>query len=133
MSAESGRRIKVLSVNDEDYFQQLVGEHLERAGHEIVLARDGVEGFQTALRELPDLILMNYMMPRLDGALAAAKLREYPHFRDTPIILNSICDRNSVAAGLGESGCTDFLQLPCSMREIDTLIAIYCSGNILGR
>lgn len=126
MSEDERRRLKILDVNDDEALQDVVKHCLEREGYEVITASNGLEGVETALREQPDLILMNYMMPVLDGNRATRRLREYPQMRDVPIILNTACDERMVKDTLMPDGFTDYFILPCSAREIIRLVKKYC-------
>jgi len=74
-------------VDDEPQIVKLVASRLSANGYEVVSAYDGEEGVQKALEENPDLILLDVLMPKLDGCGAAVRLKGDERTKDIPIIL----------------------------------------------
>jgi CheY-like chemotaxis protein len=120
------RRPLILDVHDDESWHVLVRGLLGRMGYEVVTADDGRQGVETALRESPDLILMNYMMPVMDGDEATRRLREYPHMRDVPIICNTACADQQTLDGLMAAGATAYFILPTDPHEIIEILERYC-------
>jgi CheY-like chemotaxis protein len=116
----------ILDVNDDVTLHEIFCDALRREGYEVITADDGREGVEMALRERPDLILMNYMMPLMDGDRATRLLREYPQMRDVPIILNTACDGAQTLERLMSNGFTNYFTLPVSSREIINMVKRYC-------
>ena len=90
-AGESGRphasqRRRVLVADDEPAMRVLVRVNLEVEGVEVVEARDGPEAIDLAARERPDLLLLDVMMPVLDGWEVARRLADAPETRDIPIV-----------------------------------------------
>lgn len=77
---------KILVVDDETKIRELLDLRLSSAGYDVVQARHGEEGVRKAKEHLPDLILMDVMMPRMDGAEAVKCLQEDPATKDIPVI-----------------------------------------------
>jgi CheY-like chemotaxis protein len=115
----------ILDVNDDVTMHEIVRELLRWEGYEVITADDGREGVEVALREQPDLILMNFMMPVMDGDRATRLLREYPRMRDVPIILNTACDGAQTLERLMASGFTDYFILPTGPCEIIGMVKRY--------
>lgn len=80
---------RILVVDDEPHIRRLVSFTLEKRGHEVLEATDGLEGVQMATEHRPDLILMDVMMPLMTGFEAVAKLQGTPATRDIPIVMLS--------------------------------------------
>jgi two-component system alkaline phosphatase synthesis response regulator PhoP len=78
---------KVLVVDDEEDIVELLRYNLEHAGLDVVEARDGAEAITVARRENPDLIVLDIMMPRMDGIEACRRIREHPALRKTPVLM----------------------------------------------
>ena len=76
MAEESQLGSKILVVDDDPNVVDLVRLYLERDGHEVLIATDGVAGLELAREELPDLIVMDLMMPRMDGMKVCRILRQ---------------------------------------------------------
>ncbi len=78
---------KILIVDDDPVVHLLYKRHLERDGHELRTARNGVEAVEIAAQIRPDLILMDIMMPARDGLAAVRELKYDPQLRDVPVII----------------------------------------------
>ena len=78
---------KILIVDDEPFMLRLIQHHLENAGYEMIKARNGREAIEAAIRERPFLVVMDAMMPNMDGFTALRKLKEEPATRDIPVIM----------------------------------------------
>ena len=84
--AEQGLRRRVVVADDEPAMRVLVRVNLQAEGVEVIEATDGIEALETATRERPDLLLLDVMMPGLDGWEVARRLRAAPETQDLPII-----------------------------------------------
>jgi len=105
----------VLVVDDEPPIVDLLTYNLKRSGYQVAVARDGEEALAVARRERPDLIILDLMLPRLDGLEVCRAIRRE---RDVPIIMltarESEIDR---VVGL-ELGADDYVVKPFSVREL---------------
>ena len=77
---------KLLLVEDNEMNRDMLSRRLQRKGHEVIIAVDGVEGVELAQSQHPDLILMDMSLPVLDGWQATQQLRASPQTHDIPII-----------------------------------------------
>src|SRR5438034_4546329 len=115
--AARGRRMvkKVLVVDDERVLAETIGYNLRRDGYAAVAAYDGEEALQAARREKPDAIVLDVMLPRLDGFEVCRVLR-----RETAVpILMLTAREDEIDKVLGlELGADDYLTKPFSMREL---------------
>ena len=110
--------MKILVAEDEKDIRRLVVFTLERAGYEILEAGDGREALRLATENHPNLILLDIMMPYMNGYEVCRKLREKPELKDTPIVLLSAKAQNyEIGEGL-EAGATDYLIKPFIPREL---------------
>ena len=106
------QRPKVLIVDDEPFNVDYLEQELEDSNYRIITARDGGEALETIRRELPDLVLLDIMMPVLDGFGVLARLKADPHLRDIPIIIISAAnDFENVVKGI-QHGAEDYLPKP---------------------
>ena len=78
---------KILVVDDEPFIVQMVTSRLMASGYEVVSGADGQEALEKAHSEKPDLIILDVMMPKLDGYQACATLKQDVRFQKIPIIL----------------------------------------------
>ena len=108
----------VLVAEDDDDIRALVAFRLERSGYSVVLARDGVTALEISAKELPDLIVLDVMMPKLDGFEVTRRLRADEATRRIPIILlTARAQDNDVQQGF-EAGADDYLRKPFSPDEL---------------
>lgn len=106
---------KVLVVDDEKNIVTIIAFNLKKEGYEVVTASDGEEGIRKTFEEKPDLILLDIMMPKVDGYEACKKIRE--HY-DTPIImLTARAEEVDKVLGL-ELGADDYVTKPFGIREL---------------
>ncbi len=111
---------KILVVDDEEDMRMVVGEHLEEAGFKVISAVNGREGVEKALKESPDLIIMDVMMPVMDGFQAVKELRSEMRTAAIPIImLTAVSDKESELRGL-QYGADDYVTKPF---DSDMLVA----------
>jgi two-component system alkaline phosphatase synthesis response regulator PhoP len=107
---------KVLVVDDENSIVTLLQYNLQQAGFEVLTEMDGEEGKNTALRENPDLIILDLMLPKMDGLEVCKQLRQQKNF--TPILmLTAKDDEFDKVLGL-ELGADDYMTKPFSPREV---------------
>ena len=78
---------KVLLVDDDRLIHRLYQPHLERAGYQMLSAFNGAEAVEVALREQPQLIVMDIMMPEVDGLSAMRELKRDDKTKDVPVIV----------------------------------------------
>ncbi|HNT74600.1 MAG TPA: response regulator transcription factor [Anaerolineae bacterium] len=106
---------KILIVDDEPPIIEVLRYNLRQAQYEVVAARDGQEALDLARRELPDLIILDLMLPKLDGVEVCKLVRRE---RDVPIIMLTARDEE-VDRVLGlELGADDYVVKPFSVREL---------------
>ncbi|TVS13198.1 MAG: response regulator [Wenzhouxiangella sp.] len=86
---------KILLVDDSDTQLYSLRKVLEDAGHDVVTAADGQEGVEKAGSETPDLILMDVVMPGLNGFQATRKIRRNPATKDIPVIFVTTKDQET--------------------------------------
>ena len=106
---------KVLVVDDEASIVNIISYNLKKEGYEVITAEDGENGLELALSESPDLILLDIMMPRMDGYEVCRKVREKSN---VPIImLTARADEVDKVIGL-EMGADDYVTKPFGNREL---------------
>ena len=106
---------KVLIVDDEKNIVDIIAFNLKKEGYQVITASDGEEGVRKTFEENPDLILLDIMMPKMDGYEACRKIREKKH---TPIImLTARAEEVDKVLGL-EMGADDYVTKPFGVREL---------------
>ena len=106
---------KILIVDDEKNIVEIIAFNLKKEGYQVIKAADGEEGVKMAMEENPDLILLDIMMPKMDGYEACKKIREK---KNTPIImLTARAEELDKVLGL-ELGADDYVTKPFGVREL---------------
>ena len=119
MSAQPSREQPlVLAADDDEDLLGLVSFRLERAGYTVLLARDGAEALEIALRERPDLALLDVMMPKLDGFELTRRLREEEATSRMPIILLTARSQDADVQQGFDAGADDYIRKPFSPDEL---------------
>jgi two-component system alkaline phosphatase synthesis response regulator PhoP len=114
---------KVLVVDDEPDIVELLQYNLEKAGYEVKTANNGKEAIKVAKSFIPHLILMDIMMPKMDGVEAGRQLREIPEIADTYIIyLTARVEEYSELAAF-DVGADDYITKPIRPRALLSRIA----------
>tara|TARA_B100001741_G_scaffold293388_1_gene274969 strand:+ start:281 stop:964 length:684 start_codon:yes stop_codon:yes gene_type:complete len=109
---------KVLIAEDEADIRQLISFNLERESYDTLLAGDGEEAVLMAYKNIPDLIILDLMLPRMDGFSVFKELRLDSRTKDIPVImLTAKAQLDDVIAGL-EMGADDYLTKPFSPKEL---------------
>jgi two-component system alkaline phosphatase synthesis response regulator PhoP len=109
---------KILIVDDEKQLVSLIRLHMEMAGYEALVARDGEEAMEIVKKERPDLMILDLMIPKVDGWEVCKRLRAESGIRNIPVIMLSA--RTSTADKLRgfECGADDYVTKPFSPREL---------------
>ncbi len=109
---------KIMVVDDEPDIVRLVAFSLKRHGFEVIEANDGLSALSIAEDEQPDLILMDVMMPVMNGYDASRKLKENPRTSQIPIVmLSAKGQQTEIAAGL-DSGAVKYICKPFTPSDL---------------
>ena len=106
---------KILVVEDEKAISDILVFNLQREGYDTLAAYDGAEGLRCALEEAPDLILLDVMLPEMDGFEVCRRVRAE---KDTPIIMLTAREEETDKVMGLELGADDYITKPFSMREL---------------
>lgn len=105
---------KVLIVDDEPHMLRVTELSLRKGGYQLILGRNGREAIELARREQPALIVMDVLMPELDGLSALRQLRQIPETANIPVIMLTARGHVMTRQEAEESGATLFLTKPFS-------------------
>jgi len=124
---------KILIVDDNPDVREVLQCQLKMLGYLVISAENGYVAIEKAMVEQPDLILMDIMMPEMDGWQASRAVRANPDTKDIPILAaTAMCRRADLNACL-EAGCNGYIVKPFTMMElkekIGQLITRYCGEN----
>jgi DNA-binding response OmpR family regulator len=115
---DADRTPTILVADDEEDVRELVTYRLTRSGYDVIGAQDGQEAFELASERTPDLMVLDVMMPRLDGYELTRRLRAQESLRSVPVILlTARSQENDVSRGF-EVGADDYLKKPFNPDEL---------------
>ena len=109
---------KILIVDDEPFMLRLIQHHLENAGYEMIKARNGREAVEAATREKPRLVVMDAMMPNMDGLSALRQLKQGASTRAIPVIMLTANPHKYTREEAESSGAAIFLTKPFSPTQL---------------
>lgn len=113
---------KVLIVEDEEHISELIKYNLEASGYQVIAAYDGEEGLKAVIEHKPDLVILDLMLPKMDGISVCNKLRNNKETEDISIImLTAKSSETDKIIGL-EIGADDYITKPFSVRELQARI-----------
>jgi two-component system alkaline phosphatase synthesis response regulator PhoP len=114
------RKISLLVVEDDENISSAISEYFSRAGYNVKTVEDGVMGVKTALDDPPDAVVLDLMLPKMDGLAVCRELREKVNY--LPILMLTAKD-DVVDKVLGlEMGADDYITKPFSLRELEARI-----------
>ena len=122
MTDEQTTPKRILIADDAASARDLVRSALSRSGYEFSEAADGEEALLCAATVLPDLVILDLQMPKLDGCGVASKLRLMPSFEDTPILALSAGLSQTDPAILTQAGFSHCLAKPLSPSKLRSII-----------
>ena len=108
---------KILIVEDEPDIREAMAEAVAEAGFQVFTASNGAEGYETAIAQEPDLILLDIVMPVMDGHTTLKKLRQHPWGQHAKVVMLTSMDDVRNVANAHESTITDYLIKPHSSLE----------------
>ncbi|PYS52676.1 MAG: DNA-binding response regulator [Acidobacteria bacterium] len=119
-SSTGARKTTLLVVEDDENISSAISEYFTRAGYSVRTAEDGVAGVQSAMSDHPDAIVLDLMLPKMDGLAVCRELREKAPY--IPILMLTAKD-DVVDKVLGlEMGADDYITKPFSLRELEARI-----------
>lgn len=102
--------VKILIVDDEPILRKMYQIKFQNSGFEVITAQDGAEVFERIQESRPDLILLDVMMPKMDGFEVLARLKANQDFKNIPVVLLTNLSASELDRGKGlELGALDYL------------------------
>lgn len=122
---------RVLYIEDNDDNIYMLSRWLERAGYNVVIARDGAEGVRIAREQVPDIIIMDLSLPELDGWSASTQLKSMKETAAIPILALSAHTLSTDRGKALAAGCDDFDSKPVETKRLLSKIAalLNCSKH----
>lgn len=129
---------KILIVDDEKNIRELISYNLKKEGYKILIADNGIDALKLVKEERPDLVLLDLMLPGMNGLDVCKEIRKNPNISSTPIIIISAkSEEFDKVLGL-ELGADDYITKPFSIRELAARVKVilrrtapYFVSNIL--
>ena len=113
---------KILVIDDDTAINELIKVNLELEGHQVIQAYDGIKGFALCKQELPALVILDVMMPDVDGFTVAQRIRKNDETKDIPILmLTALSQLNDKVNGFN-IGVDDYLVKPFEMQELEVRV-----------
>ena len=113
---------RILVVEDDDALGTLLRYNLEREGYAVALATDGEEALIQAEEQLPDLVVLDWMLPRVSGIEVCRRLRQKPLSRNVPIIMLTARGEESDRIRGLDTGADDYVVKPFAVTELSARI-----------
>ena len=110
---------KILAIDDEEDMQKLLKIRLEQEGFVVITAGDGDIGVRTAEQEVPDIIILDIMMPKMDGYSCLKELRKLPKTKETPVLMLSGKEAEKVKDLFAFQKISGYMEKPF---ELDNLV-----------
>lgn len=110
---------KVLLIDDDDSILELLGRYLDNAGYKVVTAGNGIQGLQQMYHQRPDIVVLDVMMPRMDGWETCRRIRE---MTDVPIIMLTVKGKEPDKLKAFRLGVDDYVTKPFSFAELTARI-----------
>ncbi|HYM60413.1 MAG TPA: response regulator [Thermoanaerobaculia bacterium] len=122
-------RKKILLVDDSSTILMMERMILAKGLYELIVAKDGEEAVTKAVTERPDLILMDVIMPKMNGFEACRKIRQHGEIGETPIIMVTTRGEGANVETGFESGCNDYVTKPINSLELLAKVRSYLSTH----
>lgn len=114
---------KILVVDDEEPILELLKYNLEKEGYDVRGASDGVQAVEVAKKFVPDLVLLDIMMPRMDGVEACRQIRAMPELANTFIVFLTARTEEYSEIAAFDGGADDYIQKPIKPRALMSRIS----------
>ena len=109
---------KILVIEDNDDNRDILKQQLEYLGYEVVEAADGLEGLSQVEKEQPDLVIVDIMMPGIDGKEVARRLRADLKTKDMPVLAATVLFHSEDIHSCIVAGCNDVLTKPFTLQQL---------------
>jgi len=124
-----GHMAKILIADDDPIIIKLLQVNLEMEGYDVVTAHDGQDAVEKAKAETPDLVILDIMMPRMDGWTARSELLAIPELVETPVIFLSARAQQADLRKGYEAGVAEYVTKPFDPVDLLTIIEQILAGT----
>ena len=116
---------RVLVIEDKPDIRYILQAIIQQMGFATITPDNGKDGVQIAIAEKPDLILMDVMMPKMDGREATRILRAHPETREIPIVTTTALSRGADLQSCIDAGCNDYIVKPFTVDKLLQKIKVF--------
>ncbi len=109
---------KVLIAEDNPDSLEIITFQMEMMGYSVIAAKHGQEAVEKAVEEEPQLIVMDIMMPKMDGREATRIIRSNPKTQNIPILASTVLFRKSDLKSCIDAGCNDYITKPFTLKQL---------------
>ncbi len=113
---------KILVIDDSKFFQQEIEFQLRHSGYNVILADNAYKGVELAKKEKPDVIILDLVMPEVDGIVACLNLKSNPRTKDIPVIVCTSYSNTANAEKAISSGAVGFISKPVDVEMLKNKI-----------
>lgn len=121
---------KILIIDDDVGIRMLLSKFLQRQGFETLVAEDGLEGVELAKKNHPDLIMLDVVMPRMDGLTAARLIKFYKPLSEVPIIFLTAKDADKEIELAQEARAEAYITKPFDVRKVIEVVKELLSSSV---
>jgi CheY-like chemotaxis protein len=117
------RKAKILVADDDEMSRRLLEAVLTPKGYEVILAKDGIEALNIALTQAPDLIILDIMMPGMDGYLTLNKIKEDDSTANIPVLMITAVGYDYNIKLANQLGASGYITKPIDLAEVRSTVA----------
>ena len=121
---------RVLLVEDHPETMEVMRQELEFLGYDVTVAKDGIEAVEMATSEPPDVIVMDIIIPKMDGLQAVSQIRNNPKTQDIPILAATALARPGDREKCLEVGCDGYIAKPFTYKQLGDAIERVLEAHI---
>jgi CheY-like chemotaxis protein len=111
----------ILIVDDEEDIRVSVGQLFEISGYQVITAQNGIDCLEKLERQIPDIVILDIMMPGLNGWDVAAKIKQNPQWRNIPIVFLT-AKGDDMSVGMGSLAAVQYIVKPFDVIQLKTSI-----------
>ena len=116
---------KILIADDEPQIREILRVYFEKEGFQVVEAADGKEALQQITKERPDILLLDVMMPVMDGLAATRKIRSEPRWAKLPIVMLTAKAMPDDQERCIDAGANDYMAKPIDVDKLLSLVRVW--------
>lgn len=125
----AGPKRKVLLADDEDDIKLIIQMFLETSGYEVITAYDGLDAIEKAKETKPDLILMDIMMPVIDGIEVTRQIKSLEETKHIPVVMLTAAAQSAMVERAMKAGASDYISKPFEPENLKNVVDQILDGT----